>query len=94
MIYSATVTSQGQITIPAPVRKALGITKSKRVNFTLENKKAILEPEPDIMDFYGIFKTKKRIPYKKLRKILDEAWAKGEVWKNIYLIQIVSSDIF
>jgi len=79
MFYPATVTSQGQVTIPAPVRKALGIAKSTRVNFTLEKKRAVMEPEPDILDLYGVFKTKKKIPYRKLRKMLDEAWAKGEV---------------
>ena len=76
MIYSATVTSQGQVTIPAPIRKALGITKSKRVNITLDNKKAILEPEPDILDLYGVFKTKKRIPFKKAREAFGEYLAR------------------
>lgn len=33
----------------------------------------------DILELRGIFKTKKRIPFRKVRKAFEEALAKGEV---------------
>lgn len=53
MTFTATITSQGQITIPAKIRKKMGLKKRQRVIFTLKNKYVILEPEPDIMEFSG-----------------------------------------
>ena len=35
--------------------------------------------EKDILSFEGIFKTKKKIPFKKIRKAFEEALGRGEV---------------
>lgn len=67
MIYLATITSQGQITIPAKVRKALQLHKSSKVLIKVENNKATIEPEPDIMDLAGILHK-----YAKKNKSIDE----------------------
>ncbi len=53
MIYTATVTSQGQITIPAKIRKGLGLEKLQKVILTLKKNYVVLEPEPDIMKLSG-----------------------------------------
>ena len=44
MIWTATVSSKGQLTIPKPVREALGLKAGEKVLFTLREGKAELEP--------------------------------------------------
>ena len=52
MIFSATVTSQGQITIPAKIRKKL-FNKTKSANITVEKNRVIIEPIPDLLSLSG-----------------------------------------
>jgi len=40
---SATVTSKGQVTIPASVREALGIRRGSRLLFQIENDELVIE---------------------------------------------------
>ncbi len=51
MIYSATITSQGQVTIPIAIRKQL---KTNRVIFKVEKDQIIIKSEPDFMDLAGV----------------------------------------
>jgi AbrB family looped-hinge helix DNA binding protein len=53
MTFTATVTSQGQITIPVKIRRELGFKKLQKVILTLKNDHVILESEPDIMQLSG-----------------------------------------
>jgi AbrB family looped-hinge helix DNA binding protein len=53
MTFTATITSQGQITIPAKIRKWIGLKKRQRVILTLKNNYVVLQPEPDIMELSG-----------------------------------------
>ena len=59
MVYTATITSQNQMTIPVEVKRLLNLDKTRKVNIEVSDGKMIVTPEPDIMSFYGIFKTKK-----------------------------------
>lgn len=53
MTYTLTVTSQGQVSIPAKVRKLWGLLGRGQITFTLQGKKAIVEPARDILDYAG-----------------------------------------
>lgn len=44
MNVEATVSSKGQITIPAEVRRRLGLERGDRVRFVIENGMTILRP--------------------------------------------------
>lgn len=79
MTYTVSITSQGQFTIPIDIRRALGLQKASKAIARVEEGKMIVEPERDILALRGIFKTKKKISWKKTRKLLDEAWARGEI---------------
>lgn len=79
MLYPVTITSQGQITIPAKLRRELDLDKTKRLILKVDGKKLVAEPEQDILDLKGIFKTKKKIPFRKIRAAFEEAMARGEV---------------
>ena len=79
MFYPVTITSQGQITIPAKLRRELDLDKTKRLILKVEDQKLIAEKEPDILALRGVFKTKKRIRFWQARKAFEEAMARGEV---------------
>jgi len=53
MTYTATVTSQGQITIPVEIRRKLRLDKNRRIVLKFENNTIFMESEPDIMKLSG-----------------------------------------
>ena len=59
-IQPTTLTQKGQVTIPAPVRKALGLKRGDQVQFTLNKKVAQIKPAKkfSIMSLYGSLKPK------------------------------------
>ena len=60
-IQSTTITQKGQVTIPSPVRKALGLKKGDQVKFTVtKNKTALIKPAKkfSILSLYGSLKPK------------------------------------
>jgi len=63
------ITSQGQITIPASIRKLLGLKKYPKATVRLENRKIIIEPIPDILTMGGLLK-KKAIKGETINKII------------------------
>lgn len=78
MTYFVSVTSQGQMSIPAPIRRALKINKGEKVSVRTEGQRMIVEPVPDFRQFRGVFKTKRKIPFSVTRKAFEEALARGE----------------
>jgi len=54
-VYTVSITSQGQISIPAPIRAALGLNKKTKTNVTMANGKVIIEPVPDLLSMAGVF---------------------------------------
>jgi len=78
MVYAVNITSQGQISIPAKLRRKIGF--SKRAIVSAEEDRIILRPVADIMDLMGSLKTnKKPLTNKQLHKLFGEALARGEV---------------
>ncbi|MDO8610659.1 MAG: AbrB/MazE/SpoVT family DNA-binding domain-containing protein [bacterium] len=53
MVFTATITSQGQITIPAKARKKLGLIPSKKIIITMQEDSLLLQLEPDLMELSG-----------------------------------------
>ena len=49
----ATVTSKGQVTLPAVVRRALGIDAGDRLSFTVQDDHVIVHPVPDFLSMAG-----------------------------------------
>lgn len=53
------VSSQGQVTLPKPIRERLGVTAggSIRINFIVNPEgQIVIEPEPTVDDLFGILK--------------------------------------
>lgn len=53
MTFTATVTSQGQITIPVEIRRKLKLDKNRKIVLKLEENTIFMEAEPDIMQLSG-----------------------------------------
>lgn len=59
MTYTVSITSQGQISIPAEIRRKFGLFKNKKALVSVEDKKIIIEPVKDLLELGGSLKTKK-----------------------------------
>ncbi len=89
-IQPTTITQKGQVTIPAPIRRALGLNKGDQVKFTITKKKIVqLKPAKkfSIMSLYGSLKPK--VKYKKtdkiskIIKIEEQAWPEAAVERDL-----------
>jgi antitoxin PrlF len=54
----STVTTKGQVTIPKPIRDAMGIGPNDRVAFIREGERVLLQPLRTLKAFRGAVKTK------------------------------------
>ena len=59
MIYAISITSQGQISIPAKVQKQLGFKKPSKAILSVERGKMVVEPVRDFLEMGGSLKTSK-----------------------------------
>lgn len=76
MVYTVSITSQGQISIPAKLRRKFGLDKSGKVIISEESDKLILEPVEDFLSLKGSLKSnKKPLSNKELDDIVAEAVA-------------------
>ena len=60
MTYSVSITSQGQISIPAQIRRLLGLSKTSKAIVSVENDKVMIEPVKDFLTMRGSLKTNKK----------------------------------
>lgn len=82
-----TITQKGQVTIPAPIRKALRLQTGDQVRFSMNGKKeARLKPAKrfDIMSLYGSLKpkVKPKLSGQALIKWEEQAWPKAAVERD------------
>lgn len=60
MVYTVTITSQGQISIPAAIRRKLGMEKRRKALVSEEEGKLIVRPVKDFLELGGSLKTDKK----------------------------------
>lgn len=70
----STVTTKGQVTIPKPIRDAMGIGPHDRVAFIREGERVLLQPLRTLKAFRGAVKTKGPVSF-----IEERARAKAAV---------------
>lgn len=79
MLNVTTISSKGQIVIPKSIRDSLGLKSSDPVGVRIESGKIIVEPLSPIDEVYGMFKAKKVITKKDIKKEFDVAIAQKNV---------------
>ena len=72
-MHSSTVTTKGQITIPAIIRKQFGLQVGTKVSFVVENEKIIVQPVPDkIEDGFGLVSCTRSVSLDDMEKIIRD----------------------
>lgn len=73
MTYTVSITSQGQISIPAKIRRRFGYEKTRRAIIEAqEDGTLVIRPVVDLLDLFGSIKTKKKISSKEIRRGFEE----------------------
>jgi len=74
-MYTVSITSQGQISIPAKIRKSLNLDKYSKAYVREENGKVIVEPVEDFMSLKGSLSkyAKKGMSIDEIVKMEEEA---------------------
>lgn len=73
MKYTTTITQKGQATIPAVIRKKLGLKEGSKIIFEMKNKKeASFKPVTDFFTLQGSIKTTKPFDIDAMEKSVGE----------------------
>ena len=84
MQYTTTITQKGQATIPAPIRKSLGIKPKSKIIFELKDKlEASIKPVADFFTLQGSVKSTKPFNMEAMDKAVS-AHFKKEYGKKPY----------
>lgn len=75
-MYTVSVTSQGQISIPAKIRRELGLDKNGKALVFLEKGKVVIEPVKDLLELRGSLKTKIKATPSRVREAFETYLAK------------------
>lgn len=86
MTNIVSITSQGQVTIPAKIRRYLGLEKYKKASIRAESGKVIIEPLPDLLGLGGSLKQKalKNKSISEIIKLEEKAIVKALSKKTSY----------
>lgn len=89
MNYLVSITSQGQISVPAPIRRALGLSTKKRALVTTDGRRVLIEPVEDLFSLAGAFKHKaiKNKTMQEIIKIEEQAWEKEAVKRYLKTLE-------
>lgn len=78
----STVTSKGQVTIPKPIRDALGIGPNDRIAFIRKGESVLLQPLRTLKTFRGAVKSKGPVTFSTERSLAKKAVAKRVKGEN------------
>lgn len=73
----STITSKGQTTLPAPIRRALHLKAGDRILYEIQGDSVVIRPQPGAMAVFGFLKPpagKAGAPFKKEREKSRETW--------------------
>ena len=81
MAYFVSITSQGQISIPAKLRKELSLNKNQQVFMKREGNRIVIEPPVDIASLKGVFHryALKGKSIDEIRALEKTAWEKAAI---------------
>lgn len=74
MQFTTSVTQKGQATIPAPIRKKLGIKPNTKIVFEIKNgSEATIKPAVDFFALKGSVKSNRPFNMKAMEKAVEDA---------------------
>lgn len=79
MTYRVSITSQGQITIPAKLRRKLGLEKFKKAFISEKEGRITIEPVKDFLELKGSLKTSIKATPKQIREAFGEYLARRAI---------------
>lgn len=79
MTYTVTITSQGQISIPAKIRRKFGLDKTKQATVSIRDDEIIIKPIKDFLDLKGSLKTNIKATPKQIREAFGEYLAERAI---------------
>ena len=79
MVYTVSITSQGQINIPIKIRRALGLSKNSKAIVSIKNGAISVRPIKEFLELKGSLhhKTVKNKSIGEILRIEDEAIEQG-----------------
>lgn len=77
--HIVSVTSQGQISIPAKIRRKLGLNKRKKAWVIMKGDQIIIEPVRDFLELGGSLKTHIKATPRQIRESFGQFLAKEAV---------------
>lgn len=82
-MHTSTITSKGQVTIPAEMRKRLGLLPGQRVAFGIKDGRVVLEAiKDDVSASFGLLKADRHVSDEAIdRAAADAAVARFEAGK-------------
>ena len=95
-VQPTTITQKGQVTIPAQVRKVLGLKRGDQVRFIVTKKKEVKVKTAkrfSIMSLYGSLKPKikPKLTGQKLIKWEEQAWPKAAVERDRKILRLLGA---
>lgn len=79
MPYIVSITSQGQISIPAKLRKELRLQTHKKAMVSKKGDNILIEPVADLLDLKGSLQTKIKTSPSAIRRAFENYLAKEAV---------------
>jgi antitoxin PrlF len=73
----STITSKGQTTLPAPIRRALHLKAGDRILYEIQGDSVVIRPQPGAMAIFGALKPltgKSAVAIEEARMKSREAW--------------------
>lgn len=78
-MYTVSITSQGQISIPVKLRRKLGLDKTRKALVSEKEGKLMIEPVRDLLDLQGSLKTNLKITPRQIREAFGQYLAEEAV---------------
>ena len=83
MVYTVSITSQGQLTIPIELRKRYALDQPKKVIIEDRQGEIVIKPAPDFFSLMGSVKPRKKPEdWKAVEQAIGDAWIEDEI-RNI-----------
>ena len=75
-MHTSTITSKGQVTIPAEMRRQLGLVPGRRVAFGIRDGRIVLEAvKDDITAAFGMLKSDKSVGIEEMDQAIEQGIA-------------------